>query len=326
MAGIDALITALHEPRGPPPSGAEARAPPPPAPRPKFDLGRLAERRPELSGFFQPPVDLPVAVADGYYACMWDPDRRALCIAEELPAAAPRTAVELCSVAQYAALARDDRGHPDGDKNLLYRVAAQYNGWAYAKACLSKAELSTFAQTISMREDQEFFAEWADIAYEDRVARIAAGLARWDDPDPVVALLAPLQPLLEPSCAAMPAGDPDARPLVPSAWHNLEAARQRLLRAATEGQLDAALRSQQKSLHKRAARLWPSEIAPPPAEPPAELPPPLAAYFAGPGAKEAAAALRAAPGALRGAALGALLALEAAVHDVQRMHVGGAGA
>eukprot|EP01065_Artemidia_motanka_P003495 TRINITY_DN11674_c0_g1_i2.p2 TRINITY_DN11674_c0_g1~~TRINITY_DN11674_c0_g1_i2.p2 ORF type:complete len:143 (+),score=34.96 TRINITY_DN11674_c0_g1_i2:508-936(+) len=137
-------------------------------------------------------------------------------------------------------------------------------------------------------------------------------------------MLEPVECLLHPVAALLPAGDPPAKPLVPAAYQNLETLRQRLLRAVTDGCLDRVIKSTQSSLRKRGARVWPEEV-PPASEPPPphpELPAALRTYFSSREDGTAAAeSMFAAPETLRGDRLRALLNLEAVVQDVCRQYV-----
>eukprot|EP00756_Hemistasia_phaeocysticola_P049196 Hpha_TRINITY_DN2363_c0_g1::TRINITY_DN2363_c0_g1_i1::g.328::m.328 len=310
MNAMDALSTMLQEGQG----GRQGRE----KQEPKFSIDQFLQQRPELAGMFMSPVDLPVAVAEDVFACHWDIEERRLSINESVPPGGARTAVEICSASQFGALARDDRGEIEAEQKLCYRVSSQYASNSYAHRCLSEGEFRAVLESVAMQDDAELLRDWPSLSPNERLCKIATGLARWGaDPARPEAILSPVAGILEPVPSLLPAGDPPARPLVPAAYANIEALRQRLIRAQIDGNINSVIVSAQKSMRKRIKRLWEGE------EGGEEMPAGLTPYFGGKKASAAALfALNAAPEEVRGQRLVDLLGLESAIHDVHRQTVG----
>eukprot|EP00755_Sulcionema_specki_P036099 Sspe_Gene.106282::Locus_83662_Transcript_1_1_Confidence_1.000_Length_1097::g.106282::m.106282 len=290
----------------------------------RFTLEAFQDAFPQLQGYFTSPVSLPCLVDDdaGTLVARWDSEKRLLRICSNMPPTSLRTAFEMCKALQHAALARDDRDEGDGARDLLYKVISLYYAWSFVSDYVVKGVPPSYFGIVTS-DDEELFNQWQDLNHQQRLSRMADSLARWDDPSEQVALLTPLSPLLTPVHHLFPTGDPSAKPLVPAGYHNLEAVRLRMLRAALEGTLDHSVSSAISSIRKRLAQIDPEGCPRPPACPPPELPSSVSAYFENEEALQMACSVLSSPPAeVRDARLKSLLELESAVHDLIRPRIG----
>ena len=242
-----------------------------------FSLAAFEAARPELAGFFSGGVDVPCVVAGGggagaesgdgaCFGVTWDADARRVRVAAAVPSAAERTAAEMCKALQHAALARDDpRGGLPPTDLLSTRVVATCVAWRYAHACLDAQQ--AVGRLLCGAEEEELFAAFggsggggsanacdADDGEDALLGRVVDALARWDD-EAAAASKAKLRGLSPATyCARDLVPSHEAKPLVPTAYCVVERLRQRLLRAAVEGEADRAVAAAQKALLKALAR------------------------------------------------------------------------
>ena len=218
-----------------------------------FNLDSFLTLRSELSGYFKHGVDLPCTVGGGenVYGTGWDPEHKVLRIVDELPWDSGRTAGEVCRAAQFAAIARDDPKEGPPTDSVTNKVISTYISWEYAHRCLDPD--TAVLPFLVLSEDETLFKAWKKTTPSQRIAELAEGAARWDDPNVTIKKLKGMHPAL--CCAKdLVVSDGEAVPLVPTAFHKVELLRQRLLRGVVDGAADGVIKSAQSLCTKRLKR------------------------------------------------------------------------
>eukprot|EP01063_Lacrimia_lanifica_P039044 TRINITY_DN8463_c0_g2_i1.p1 TRINITY_DN8463_c0_g2~~TRINITY_DN8463_c0_g2_i1.p1 ORF type:complete len:345 (+),score=80.92 TRINITY_DN8463_c0_g2_i1:47-1036(+) len=223
-----------------------------------FILDAFLSHRPELTGFFDGGACVPTEVTEsqGVFSAMYDPEKRVMKVAAELPLVSDRTAAEVCKTAQYASLMRDGPGAVP-DWQFACKVVSTYVGWSYACGCLQPDE--AVGNYLTSTEDEDLFAAWGTLTERERLVRLVRSLVRWEDEDTCVQTLSKYVSLF--GCVTDFVMSHEAKPLVPHAYLAVEAARQRLIRSLLDGNTATVITSIQKSLAKRLKRHCASDEA-----------------------------------------------------------------